>query len=135
MSELIISACFCVIDEIEVTISSPDPCNPTPCGPNAICSRGQCSCVAEYNGNPYVGCRPECVLHTDCPRDRACIRNKCTDPCLNTCGVNAICEVINHIPNCRCPEHQEGNAFIQCLPSPCKPLKQLYFSLIGSIMR
>lgn len=91
-----------------------DPCYPSPCGPNAICNNGQCSCINEYYGDPYSGCRPECVINNDCPRDKACVRNKCMNPCKDTCGENAICDVYNHIPMCRCPEGTEGNAFIRC---------------------
>lgn len=107
-----------------------DLCNPSPCGSNARCSNGVCSCLPEYNGDPYSGCRPECVLNNDCPRNKACLRNKCVDPCPGTCGENAICEVINHIPTCSCPERMIGNAFYRCTPAleepkvpqnPCQP--------------
>jgi hypothetical protein len=100
-----------------------DPCYPSPCGPNAQCNEGICTCLPEYQGDPYRGCRPECVLNSDCPRDKACIRNKCTDPCPGTCGQNAICDVINHIPMCSCPVGMAGNAFIEC-----RPFKSMYFS-------
>lgn len=94
-----------------------DPCTPNPCGPNAICNNGVCTCIAEYQGDPFIGCRPECVLNSDCPRDKACLRSKCTNPCsLETCAQNAICEVISHIPMCRCPPGLEGNALVQCQP-------------------
>lgn len=105
-----------------------DPCNPSPCGANAQCNGGKCTCIAEYQGDPNVGCRPECVLNTDCPHNRACIRNKCIDPCPGTCGINAICEVNNHVPICRCPDQMSGNAFFECRPvpapaqqNPCQP--------------
>lgn len=97
-----------------------DPCNPSPCGPNAVCNDGQCTCIPEYQGDPFIGCRPECVLNSECPHDKACIRNKCVDPCPGTCGVNAICEVLNHVPMCRCPDGMSGNAFYQCDPIPRK---------------
>lgn len=93
-----------------------DPCNPSPCGPNSQCNSGVCTCIPEYQGDPYSGCRPECVLNSDCLRDKACLRSKCTDPCPGTCALNAICEVINHIPMCSCPRGMEGNAFVQCQP-------------------
>ena len=96
-----------------------DPCNPSPCGPNAECQNGICSCLREYQGDPYSGCRPECVLNSDCPRDKACLRSKCVDPCPGTCGQNALCEVINHIPMCSCPGGMAGNAFVQCRPLEC----------------
>lgn len=94
-----------------------DPCNPSPCGNNARCSgAGICTCLPEYHGDPYVDCRPECVLNSDCPRSKACVRNKCTDPCIGMCGQNAICEVSNHIAMCICPSGMQGNAFVQCQP-------------------
>lgn len=105
-----------------------DPCNPSPCGSNAVCNNGQCSCLPEYQGDPYVGCRPECVLNTECPSNKACIRNKCVDPCPGTCGYNALCDVYNHVPMCRCPHGMTGNAFVQCdiepqpvVTNPCQP--------------
>lgn len=91
-----------------------DPCNPSPCGPNSRCDNGVCTCLPEYQGDPYQGCRPECVFSSDCTRDKACIRNKCQDPCPGTCGQNAQCNVVNHIPMCSCPPGLTGNAFVQC---------------------
>lgn len=93
-----------------------DKCNPSPCGTNAICNDGICTCIEEHQGDPYVGCRPECVLSIDCPKDKACVRNKCVDPCENTCAVTAVCEVINHVPMCSCPQGKTGNAFYSCNP-------------------
>lgn len=93
-----------------------DLCNPSPCGTNAQCSNGLCRCLPEFHGDPYAGCRPECVLNSDCPRDKACLRSKCANPCAGTCAQNAICEVMNHIPLCSCPSGMEGNAFVQCRP-------------------
>lgn len=61
------------------------PCEPSPCGLNAECSEsngaGACRCIDTYLGNPYEGCRPECVINTDCPPQLACTQNKCKDPC------------------------------------------------------
>lgn len=91
-----------------------DPCSRSPCGPNTQCNSGICICLPEYFGDPYVGCRPECVLSTDCSTDKACIRNKCVDPCPGTCGQNSLCNVINHTPMCSCPPGTAGNAFISC---------------------
>lgn len=97
-----------------VPVVRDDPCNPSPCGSNAQCRDGICTCLPEYQGDPYTGCRPECVLNSDCPRDKACIRNKCVDPCPGTCAINAICDVINHVPMCSCPSGMIGNAFVMC---------------------
>lgn len=112
-----------------------DRCNPSPCGPNAVCREGDCTCLPEYIGNPYESCRPECVLNSECSRDKACLRNKCRDPCPGTCGQNAQCDVINHIPVCSCPAGYTGDPFSVCrlqekvappvinvcTPSPCGP--------------
>lgn len=97
-----------------------DVCNPSPCGLNTKCDKGVCSCFPEFQGDPYIECRPECMLSSECPRDRACLKNKCIDPCPGTCGENAICNVINHIPMCRCQDKYEGNAFVACRPVQSK---------------
>lgn len=91
-----------------------DPCNPSPCGANAECSNGACSCLPDYLGNPYELCQPECVINDHCPFNRACVRNKCVDPCIGTCGQNAVCDVSNHVPMCSCPAGMSGNAFVLC---------------------
>lgn len=61
-------------------------------GPNSECVQrngaGSCKCIQDYQGNPYEGCRPECVLSSECPSHKACIRNKCKDPCPGVCGLN-----------------------------------------------
>lgn len=96
-----------------------DKCNPSPCGANALCRDGECTCPPEFQkGDPYTGCRPECVQNPDCPRDRACMQRKCQDPCPGACAQNAICTVINHVPMCSCPTGLTGNAFSQCTPIP-----------------
>lgn len=105
---------YCQIKLPDVKPADTDPCNPSPCGPNAACDNGICTCLPEYQGDPYQGCRPECVLNNDCPRDKACLRNKCQDPCQGTCGQNAECNVINHIPMCSCIAGFTGNAFVIC---------------------
>lgn len=70
-----------------------NPCSPSPCGANAVCKErngvGSCLCLAEYFGDPYTGCRPECVQNSECDRTKACINNRCKDPCPGVCGINA----------------------------------------------
>lgn len=94
------------------------PCNPSPCGANAVCKErngaGSCSCLPEYFGDPYSGCRPECVTNSDCDRTRACMNNKCKDPCPGTCGLNAECRVINHAPSCSCLPGYSGDPLSSC---------------------
>lgn len=91
-----------------------DPCNPSPCGQNAQCNNGQCTCLPLYRGDPYTGCRPECTMNTDCSPNKACSNLRCIDPCPGTCGQGAICDVVNHIPTCSCPQGYEGDPFTNC---------------------
>lgn len=97
-----------------------DPCASIQCGLNAICSvdgsgAATCSCLPGYFGSPLTtGCRLECVLNGDCPRNRACVRNKCVDPCPGVCGYRAQCDVINHSPVCSCPTPLQGDPFVLC---------------------
>lgn len=94
------------------------PCQPSPCGANAICKEfngaGSCTCLPEYFGNPYEGCKPECVINTDCPSNKACTQNKCQDPCPGACAPNAVCQVVNHAPSCSCDRGYTGDPFRYC---------------------
>lgn len=97
------------------------PCEPSPCGPNSICSvisrRPVCSCAVNFIGTPPF-CRPECTMNQECPHDKACIQEKCKDPCLHNCGQNAECHVVNHTPFCKCKPGYHGDAFIGCSKIP-----------------
>ena len=55
-----------------------------------------------------VGCQSD----DECPFDKACHNTACVDPC--NCGINAICQVINHKPLCYCPPGYSGNPEIEC---------------------
>lgn len=94
------------------------PCSPSPCGFSARCfernGAGSCVCLPDHVGNPYEGCRPECVTSADCAPNLSCIQNKCKDPCPGTCGRNAECRVISHIPSCNCLSGFEGDPFTSC---------------------
>lgn len=118
------------------------PCNPSPCGINAVCKEragaGSCLCLPEYHGDPYVECRPECVLNSDCVKTKACVNNKCADPCPGVCGIDAECHVNNHVPVCNCRTGYTGNPLTRChvikfedpipqnpcRPSPCGPFSE-----------
>lgn len=104
-----------------------NPCVPSPCGPNSECrdvgNTPSCSCLTSFIGSP-PNCRPECTIHADCPSDRACINSKCQDPCPGSCGVSAVCNVLNHIPICTCIEAYVGDPFTSCRP---KPLEGIYY--------
>lgn len=109
-----------------------NPCHPSPCGPNSQCreinNQAVCSCLPGYQGSP-PGCRPECVVSTDCVLSRACSNQKCVDPCPGTCGQNAKCQVINHSPICSCIPSYTGDPFTRCYPVPPpsrEPVKEEY---------
>ena len=94
-----------------------NPCLPDPCGPFSQCRNqnniAACSCLPGYVGVP-PNCRPECVLHSECPSNLACISEKCRDPCPGACGPFAECEVINHNAVCRCQQGYQGDPFTGC---------------------
>lgn len=95
------------------------PCSQSPCGPNSVCRpiNGQavCSCVQGYIGSPPL-CRPECTSSSDCPLNQACINQKCKDPCVGACGIEAICKIVNHNPICHCASKFTGDPFVRCVP-------------------
>lgn len=110
---------FSNCQEIQISvIETISPCEPSPCGSNAVCKErngaGACVCLPEFIGNPYEGCRPECVLSSDCASNKACIRNKCVDPCPGVCGPNAFCQVLDHLPTCSCNSGYTGDPFKFC---------------------
>ena len=108
----------------EGIVSEPEPsnpCSPNPCGPNTnhkiAGSNCLCTCLPDYQGDPTRGCRPECVLSSECGRDQACINLKCVNPCTpGICGLNAECAVTNHMPQCKCRTGFNGNPFEECVP-------------------
>lgn len=108
----------------------PNPCVPSPCGPFAICraigDTPSCSCLQNYIGSP-PNCHPECTINADCPSNKACIREKCSDPCPGSCGLGAQCNVVYHTPMCVCPEGFTGDPFSRCVPKPPRKLWLLSF--------
>lgn len=108
-----------------VTVVPVNPCIPSPCGPNTNCrvvnGAAVCECLPDFQGAASTfGCKPECVISADCPRNRACVNNKCVDPCPGVCGFRALCQVINHSPVCSCPPPLVGDPFAECKNIPRK---------------
>lgn len=100
-----------------------NPCQPSPCGPNAQCQvvndAPSCSCMPEFIGTP-PNCRPECISNSECPSQMACINRKCRDPCPESCYSLANCHVVNHVSICSCPAGYTGDPFVQCAIMPSK---------------
>ena len=86
------------------------PCQPSPCGPNAICqavgAKEKCHCAPGFTGDPYspLGCRPKPVEPVS-PYD----------PCEpSPCGPNTRCDINQAAPDsevlCSClPGYPEGD--------------------------
>lgn len=93
-------------------------CSPSPCGPYSICrevkGHAVCSCQPNYIGAP-PNCRPECIVSSECALDKACVNQRCIDPCPGTCGQHARCQVVNHSPVCSCPSGYTGDPFVRCV--------------------
>ncbi len=119
-------------------VETPEECDPRSCGQHAIVKPVETYCVCEckpgFLGVP-PSCRPECVVTPECPLDKACVNNKCINPCADdVCGTNARCSVIHHNPICSCLVGYTGDPLDRC----CKSLSkwnvevfvsyQMYFS-------
>lgn len=101
-----------------------DPCTQSSCGPNSKCENyngyAKCSCLPNYFGR-VPNCRPQCIMNSECSFNTACLNNKCTDPCIGTCGIRSECTVVNHYPICSCPSHLKGDPLVRCDEKPiCK---------------
>lgn len=94
-------------------------CEPSTCGPNSECKildgndTPICSCDKGFVGAP-PNCKLECTLNKDCDIGFVCLRNTCRDPCPGLCGISAFCEVMDHIPICKCLENYYGNPYDRC---------------------
>ena len=103
---------------VTIKTNNKNLCDFKTCGANAICRESNkaatCSCLPNYYGNPYEICRPECVVNSDCPLNLICNKIKCEDPCPNCCGLNSVCQVVNHVPICRCKSGYTGDPFFMC---------------------
>lgn len=104
-----------------------NPCTVgNPCAITAQCEvtnhKALCRCPSGLLGDPFIRCyeiipsTPECKLDSDCSYDKACISQRCQDPCLiaNPCGTNAQCKTTQHRPICLCPDGLGGNPQVLC---------------------
>ena len=109
--------------EILSPTSGTDSCTPNPCGPNSSCKiiNGLPACTCQKN---YIGrapnCRPECTISSECPNNLSCQNNRCRSPCPGSCGLFAMCRVVNHNPVCTCQPNYVGDPFSGCRFAPSK---------------
>ncbi|ETN62757.1 dumpy [Anopheles darlingi] len=106
-----------------VALQSADgQCPDNPCGKDAMCRLNTaaipvCSCPFGYLGDPFKECiRPECISDGDCTEFQGCRKGKCVDPCIVSCGTNAECRTVHHVPICSCPAGYTGSPFERCDP-------------------
>merc|ERR1712227_84341 len=109
-------------------VPRPDPCDPSPCGPNTECNENR-------QGNPVCTClpgyEPQPDTITGCSRIEA--RTPPPDPCFpSPCGPNTQCSV-NRLGNpvcecvsageratCKCPPGYKGDPFVSCRKGDCE---------------
>lgn len=106
-----------------------NPCVPSPCGGNANCrvvdGRPVCACIGNYIGRPPY-CRPECMVNSDCASNMACQNERCTNPCIGSCGPNTDCHVQQHVPRCQCGPGFSGDPYSGCVRHvPSKPKEMI----------
>lgn len=111
-----------------------NPCFPSPCGLYSLChvvsEHPVCSCQAGHVGSPPP-CRPECIVSTDCPQEKACVNQKCLDPCPAICGLNASCQVVNHSCICTCSVGFIGDPFVRCIKDESKHCLSSAFNFVN----
>lgn len=66
-------------------------------------------------------------MNSDCSSNKACIKQRCVDPCLGSCGIGTQCTVVNHVPMCTCLQDYTGDPFSNCYPSPAPCKNTIYF--------
>jgi hypothetical protein len=63
----------------------------------------------------------ECRNDDECPYDKACLNEKCLNPCISSrCGKGAECQPQQHRANCVCPAGTQGNPLVSCITGLCQ---------------
>lgn len=75
-------------------------------------------CLISVSSPPIPKPVPECYSDDECSYDKACLNERCINPCLRDrpCGIGAFCSVNNHKAVCTCPIGFEGSPHTECLP-------------------
>jgi len=132
--------------------ASYDPCEPSPCGRFAFCSRKtyntfECSCMYK-DGRNHPNCRAGCSSDSDCPGDEICDRFHCrpsygtqksvSSPCnSDRCGPFTEKVVVNGRKVCKCLPGYFGIA-PNCTPecskdSDCPLQMSCYYKTKGCV--
>jgi len=58
-----------------------------------------------------------CQSDAECGLSEQCLQGQCNNPCerQGSCGLNANCNVINHVKHCSCPAGFTGGSEIECV--------------------
>lgn len=105
---------------------------PNICGPFSNCTILKntviCLCQYGYTGTP-PNCKPDCVINSECAPNKACVKNRCINPCSNLCAPNSHCRVINHKATCICKPGFTGDPMKRCLKTESKNLDLFLYKL------
>jgi len=102
------------------------------CPSNTYCYNGACKCKFK-NWFNYLNIKSEnrkiqkmyiyfiasCQSDAECGLSEQCLQGQCNNPCerQGSCGLNANCNVINHVKHCSCPAGFTGGSEIECVRS------------------
>lgn len=104
-----------------------DLCASSPCETGLVCRTVEVlplravACVCPDGGRvaPDSGCRTppdaDCSADADCANSQTCRRGSCVEACkADPCGLNAVCESVDHASRCSCPPEYSGNPRTEC---------------------
>lgn len=113
-----------------------------PCAVDNMCSPDQecrildtlplrtmvCQCPPDTLVDPSGRCvpilvpKPQCRSDSDCSNPDKCLRGTCIEACkVDRCGINAICNSIDHQAICTCAPAYTGNPRFECSNIPKRP--------------
>lgn len=84
------------------------------CPPDSFTdASGRCKAI-EYE-------KPQCTFDSECSNAEKCVRGVCVEACkVDVCGINALCNSLEHRGVCTCAPGYQGNPHIECTTSKSK---------------
>ena len=78
-----------------------------------------------------------CLINDECPLYAACRNRQCINPCAEDkpCAPTAICKVINHEPECTCPDGFIGSPLTDCRPRKCRCNLKMEYELYQKVLQ